>query len=55
MSWLWVFLPVALVFIAAVVGLPLWQSLWSRDDRAHDRAATGADATPQSRPEHIHH
>ncbi len=51
MSWLWVFLPVALVFIAAVVGLPLWQSLWSRDDRE----ATRADATPQSRPEHVHH
>jgi hypothetical protein len=46
-SWLWVFLPVALVIIAAVVGLPLWQSMWSRGH--HE------DATPQSRPEHVHH
>ena len=53
MSWLWIFLPVALVVIAAVVGLPLWQSIWAQDDNEH-QAARG-DATPQSRPQHVHH
>ena len=46
MNWLWILLPVALVVIAAVVGLPLWQSIWAQD---------GPDATPQSRPQHVHH
>ena len=65
MSWLWIFLPVALVVIAAVIGLPLWQSVWARDrnedhsalhpeHRLH-REAVSADATPQSRPHHVHH
>jgi hypothetical protein len=64
-SWLWIFLPVALIVIAAVVGLPLWQSIWSRESQGdlatadhHDRLrheAISADATPQSRPEHVHH
>jgi hypothetical protein len=51
-SWLWIFLPVALVVIAAVVGLPLWQSIWARE-RHEDHVRR--DATPQSRPQHIHH
>ena len=68
MSWLWIFLPVALVVIAAVVGLPLWQSIWARDDNEHQaaldrhnrhdrlrREAMRGDATPQSRPQHVHH
>jgi len=64
-SWLWIFLPVALVIIAAVVGLPLWQSIWSHHEAEadatlthHDRLRseiTGPDATPQSRPQHVHH
>jgi hypothetical protein len=82
-SWLWIFLPVALVVIAAVVGLPLWQSVWARDDNEHQaaldrqdrqdqdrrdqdrrdqdrrdrlrREAMRGDATPQSRPQHVHH
>ena len=58
MSWLWIFLPVALVVIAAVVGLPLWQSIWAQDDKAQDdneHQAARRDATPQSRPQHVHH
>ena len=65
MSWLWIFLPVALVVIAAVVGLPLWQSIWAREENEHQAAldrhdparheATRPDATPQSRPQHVHH
>jgi hypothetical protein len=47
-SWLWIFLPVALVVVAAVVGLPLWQSIWAQDDNER------GDATPQSRPQHVH-
>ncbi len=66
MNWLWIFLPVALVVIAAVVGLPLWQSIWAQDENEHPaaldrhnapRAPRGqrGDATPQSRPQHVHH
>ena len=65
MNWLWIFLPVALVVIAAVVGLPLWQSIWAQDDNEHQaaldrqdrlrREAARGDATPQSRPQHVHH
>jgi hypothetical protein len=68
-NWLWIFLPVALVVIAAVVGLPLWQSIWARDEARdenehqaalsrHDhvrREAARRDATPQSRPQHVRH
>jgi hypothetical protein len=50
-SWLWIFLPVALVVIAAVVALPLWQSIWAQDENEHP----AADATPQSRPQHVYH
>ena len=38
MNWLWIFLPVALVVIAAVVGLPLWQSIWAQDENEHPAA-----------------
>ncbi len=68
MNWLWIFLPVALVVIAAVVGLPLWRSIWAQDENEHPaaldhhgrvrhvrREATRPDATPQSRPQHVHH
>ncbi|MGH3394909.1 MAG: hypothetical protein ACRDPO_09485 [Streptosporangiaceae bacterium] len=65
MNWLWIFLPVALVVIAAVVGLPLWQSIWAREENEHQAAldrhdrvrheATRPDATPQSRPQHVRH
>ena len=64
MSWLWIFLPVALVVIAAVVARPLWQSIWAQDENEHPaaldrhdrvrREATRPDATPQSRPQHVH-
>ena len=51
MNWLWIFLPVALVVIAAVVALPLWQSIWAQDGRTRRRwTAMTACAACAARP-----
>ena len=48
MNWFWLNIPLGLIFVAAIAGIPLWMVLrWPDERRA---VATGRDATPQSRP-----
>ena len=60
MHWLAIFIPIAVIIILALVGIPLWQVFRRRQEPSRStgrtrherlsREAAAPDAAPQSRP-----
>jgi hypothetical protein len=48
MSWFWLNIPLGMVFVLAIAGIPLWMVLRHPDARL--TGASGPELTPQSRP-----